>query len=113
MSQKKNPQGFSAEESRFIDGELPQADARRVEHRIAADPDLAERIDHYKGAMDLWRDDTSRAASKVRSTADTFGVGTRIAVPSNLPESSGSTSPKALAAPVDVGIIAMAAARAR
>ena len=39
--------------------------------------------------------------------------GTRIAVPSNLPASSGRTSPRALAAPVEVGIIAIAAARAR
>src|SRR5204863_6940082 len=48
-----------------------------------------------------------------RSTTDTFGVGTRIAKPSSLPLSSGSTSPTATAAPVVVGIIDNAAARAR
>jgi hypothetical protein len=52
-------------------------------------------------------------ASKVRSTTETFGVGTRIATPSSLPLSSGSTRPTALAAPVEVGIIDIAAARAR
>ena len=44
-------------------------------------------------------------ASKVRSTTETFGVGTRIATPSSLPSSSGSTRPTALAAPVEVGIM--------
>ena len=55
----------------------------------------------------------SRAASKVKSISDTFGVGTRIAVPSSLPLSAGRTRPIARAAPVEVGIIDKAAARAR
>ena len=54
-----------------------------------------------------------REASNVRSTTETFGVGTRIATPSSLPFSSGNTRPTALAAPVDVGIMDKAAARAR
>ena len=41
------------------------------------------------------------------------GVGTLIAIPSNLPSISGSTSDTAFAAPVVVGIIDTAAARAR
>lgn len=52
-------------------------------------------------------------AMKFRSTIDTFGVGTRMAPPSNLPFNSGRTRPMALAAPVEVGIIDMAQARAR
>src|SRR6185436_10422494 len=48
-----------------------------------------------------------------RSTTDTFGVGTRMAKPSSLPFRAGSTSPTADAAPVVVGIIDSAAARAR
>ena len=44
---------------------------------------------------------------------ETFGVGTRMDEPSSLPFSSGSTRPNALAAPVEVGIIDSAAARAR
>ncbi len=44
---------------------------------------------------------------------ETFGVGTRIDEPSSLPFSSGMTRPTALAAPVEVGIIERAAARAR
>ena len=55
----------------------------------------------------------SRAGTKVRSTRLTFWVGTRMATPSSLPLSSGSTRPTALAAPVDVGIIETEAARAR
>src|SRR5215510_2489895 len=50
-----------------------------------------------------------RLATNLKSTTETLGVGTRIA----LPLSSGSTRPTALAAPVEVGIIDRAAARAR
>merc|ERR1740128_103472 len=39
----------------------------------------------------------------VRSTTDTSGVGTRKAIPVNLPFSSGITLPTALAAPVEAG----------
>ena len=44
---------------------------------------------------------------------DTSGVGTRIELPSILPFTSGMTSDVAFAAPVVVGIIDNAAARAR
>jgi hypothetical protein len=49
----------------------------------------------------------------VSSVSDTSGVGTRIAMPSIFPLSSGSTSDVAFAAPVVVGMIDSAAARAR
>ena len=55
----------------------------------------------------------SFSSSTVRSTIDPSGVGTRVAKPSSLPLSSGSTNDTARAAPVVVGIIDMAAARAR
>ena len=51
--------------------------------------------------------------TNVRSIKDTFGVGTLIAVPSNLPYKLGRTKLIALAAPVDVGIIESPEARAR
>src|SRR5512135_2852273 len=41
-------------------------------------------------------------ATNLKSTTETFGVGTRIATPSSLPLSSGSTRPTALAAAVEV-----------
>ena len=50
---------------------------------------------------------------QTRSTMETVGVGTRMARPLSLPLSSGRTSPTALAAPVVVGIMERAAARAR
>src|SRR2546422_5913228 len=50
-------------------------------------------------------------SSAVRSTSETFGVGTRIEVPFSLPFSSGITSPIIFAAPVDDGIMLSAAAR--
>ena len=49
----------------------------------------------------------------VRSTSDTSAVGTRSAMPSIFPFTSGITSEVALAAPVLVGMIESAAARAR
>jgi len=47
----------------------------------------------------------------VRSTIETFGVGTRMEVPFSLPFSSGITSPIIFAAPVEEGIMLIAAAR--
>jgi hypothetical protein len=52
-------------------------------------------------------------ATNLKSITDTFGVGTRIETPSSLPLSSGRTKPTAFAAPVEVGIMESAAARAR
>src|SRR5947209_15220115 len=49
----------------------------------------------------------------VKSTTLTLGVGTRIAYPSSLPFNAGITRCKALAAPVELGIMLIAAARAR
>lgn len=49
----------------------------------------------------------------VRSVMETFGVGTRIAKPFSLPFSSGRTRATAFAAPVVVGMMEQAAARAR
>ena len=44
--------------------------------------------------------------TNVRSIKETFGVGTLIAVPSSFPFKLGNTKLIALAAPVEVGIIA-------
>src|SRR6185295_9531522 len=57
--------------------------------------------------------EVGRLATNFRSTSETLGVGTRTEMPSSLPFNSGSTRPTALAAPVEVGIIDSAAARAR
>ena len=48
---------------------------------------------------------------KVKSIKETLGVGTRMRI--HRFREAQATSPNAFAAPVDVGIIAMAAARAR
>ena len=57
--------------------------------------------------------DTSSRTCTVRSVADPVGTGTRIAYPSNFPCRCGNTNPIAFAAPVDVGTMFNAAARAR
>ena len=48
---------------------------------------------------------------QVRSTTDTSGTGTRNAIPVSLPFSSGITFPTALAAPVEDGMMLVAAVR--
>src|SRR5271168_2272476 len=48
---------------------------------------------------------------QVRSTTETFEVGTRMDMPVSLPLSSGMTFPTALAAPVLLGMIFWAAVR--
>ena len=53
------------------------------------------------------------ASSATKSTIETVGVGTRMAIPSNLPLRSGITNARALAAPVVVGMMFNAAARER
>ena len=57
--------------------------------------------------------DASRSSSTVKSISDTSGVGTRTAMPCILPLSCGITRCNACAAPVLVGIMDTAAARAR
>ncbi|MCY1432757.1 hypothetical protein D9M71_487650 [compost metagenome] len=57
--------------------------------------------------------DTSAFSSTTKSTHDTLGVGTRIEKPSSLPFNCGNTFDTATAAPVVVGIIDTAPARAR
>ena len=49
----------------------------------------------------------------VRSTTDTFAVGTRIAIPSSFPSAPAGRGPTAVAAPVVVGIMSPGTARAR
>src|SRR5258708_34860637 len=56
---------------------------------------------------------TSLSRTAVRSISDTSLVGTRSDMPWNLPFNSGSTRATALAAPVLVGMMLTAAARAR
>ena len=56
--------------------------------------------------------EASLLRSAVKSTTETVGVGTRKAMPVNLPFSSGMTRPTAFAAPVLLGTMFWAAARA-
>ena len=82
---------------------------RRVEHRgvrVAAEVDRDERRGHVfddafeapvgrglERRVDSLRPSSFSSSSAVRSTTETFGVGTRSAMPSSLPLSAGSTSP--------------------
>ena len=49
--------------------------------------------------------DSNLSTLNTNSTNDTFGIGTLIATPSNLPFNEGIISPIVFEAPVDVGII--------
>ena len=56
---------------------------------------------------------TSAPSCTTKSISDPSGTGARTETPSTLPLSSGMTTPIAFAAPVEVGIRLIAAARAR
>lgn len=61
--------GLTPEESRYLDGELPAAEARRLEAALAADPQRAARLERWRTATDLWRDEARRAAGPVDPVA--------------------------------------------
>ena len=54
-----------------------------------------------------------RSIVQTRSTTEPVGIGARTEMPFSLPWSSGITRPIAFAAPVEVGMRLIAAARAR
>merc|ERR1719336_1440354 len=62
-------------------------------------------------ASQIWSYVVSLPSLTVRSTTETSGVGTRKAMPVNLPFNSGITLPTALAAPVEDGMMFWAAPR--
>lgn len=62
-------------------------------------------------ALQIYSYEHSLIVRTVKSTHDTFTVGTRNAIPVSLPFNSGSTIPTAFAAPVEDGIIFIEAAR--
>ena len=64
------PDGLSPDESRYVDGEMSEAETRSMEHRLAADPAAAARVEAWRNAMGLWRDDTQRAAAPVAAEPD-------------------------------------------
>jgi anti-sigma factor RsiW len=59
------PEGLSPEESRYVDGEAPPDAARRLERQLAADPERADRLEAYRDAMDVWREDAQHTARTV------------------------------------------------
>src|SRR6478735_4252090 len=76
-------------------------------------PRSGPRFEALTMASLIFSTEVLRFEMNLKSTTETFGVGTRIEVPSRRPLSSGMTRPIALAAPVEVGIIDIAAARPR
>ncbi len=95
MSRKTpSSDGFSREESRYLDGELPDETARRMENRLAADPDATDRVEAYRDAMDLWRDDVQRTAQRVdpEALADRIVAAARSG-PSQLPIAQSRAAP--------------------
>jgi glyceraldehyde 3-phosphate dehydrogenase len=85
-----------------VNAVVAEAAAGRMGAVLAYDPEPKVSVDfNHTTQSSIFAPDQTRV------------VGTRIATPSSLPLSSGSTSPTAFAAPVEVGIIESAAARAR
>lgn len=81
MSSHERDQDWTREESRWIDGVLDEASARRLEASLATDPERATRLRDYRDAMDLWRDDADRAAEgfDTRRVADQVLAGRGLA----------------------------------
>lgn len=75
MSRSSPPDGFSREESLYLDGEMPDDAARRMGHRLAADPERADGVQAYREAMDVWREDAARTA---RSLGDGEAMADRV-----------------------------------
>jgi len=55
--------GWTREESRFIDGMLDAESARRLEAELERHPERRARVDAWRDAMDLWRDDVTRESA--------------------------------------------------
>ena len=70
------PQGLTPDESRYLDGEMTADEQRSMEHRLKADPARAAMLGAWRDAMDVWRDDTARAAADL--TADPDALADRI-----------------------------------
>jgi anti-sigma factor RsiW len=67
-----DPRPLSREESRWLDGAMSPDERERFERALTADPRRAEQLGAWREAMDLWRDDTRRLASRAspEATAD-------------------------------------------
>lgn len=60
---RERDEGWTREESRWIDGRLDDESARRLEAELAKRPERRARLEAYREAMDLWRADAAREAS--------------------------------------------------
>lgn len=65
----KESSELSREESRYLDGELPPEEMRRLERELAADPDRAARLASYRDAVGLWKQDVERRTAIVDEAA--------------------------------------------
>ena len=65
----KESSGLSREESRYLDGELPPEDMRRLKRELAADPGRAARLASYRDAVGLWKQDVERRTAVVDEDA--------------------------------------------
>lgn len=54
------PTDWTRDESRYVDGELGDAEARRLEAELEREPDRAARLEDWDEAMSLWREDAAR-----------------------------------------------------
>lgn len=56
---------WTRETSRYVDGELAPHQAASVEAELAQEPARTGRLDAWRDAMDLWREDTRRTAARL------------------------------------------------
>jgi anti-sigma factor RsiW len=56
---------WTREESLWVDGRLDPESARELEARLASDPARAARLQAYREAMALWREEADREAARL------------------------------------------------
>ena len=66
------PSDLTPEDSRYLDDVLPAAQARRVAHQIASDPQRADRMQAHRDAAAVWQDDAQRIAASVVGDPEGF-----------------------------------------
>ena len=70
MSASNKPPRFTPEESRLLDGRLPDAESRRLARQIAATPAHRDAVAREQRAIDLWAEDAQRPVLSDEVLAD-------------------------------------------
>lgn len=93
---RTTPPGLTPEESRHLDGELPASQASQLNEALAADVARARRLDRWRAATAVWREEAQEAAARVDPAAMAERVLAqvqRVRHPHRQPGAMGSPTP--------------------